>query len=71
MSRVDTKLEQIDGSVDSIVTEHDAIYENTAHYWERGRMGVTYHSFLDANLIIDDSEDISNEEKAGQKAKLL
>ena len=71
MSRVHSKLEQIDGSVDSIVTKHDSVYENTAHYWERGRIGLAYHSFLNANSIIDNCEDISNEEKAEEKAKLL
>ena len=53
MNRMHTKLEQIDGSVDSNIKECDVKYENSAHYWERGRIGVTYHSFLDANSVID------------------
>ena len=73
MNRVHTKIEQIDGSADAAITtkEQDAKYFNTAHYWERGRIGVIYHSFLNANWIIDDCEDISNKEKAEEKAKLL
>ena len=46
-------------------------YENSAHYWARGRIGVTYHSFLDANSIIDTTDAISEEEKLEEKEKLL
>ena len=71
MSRVHTKLEQLDGCVDDITTEQDKKYANTAHYWERGHIGIAYHSYLDATKIIDDCEEISDEEKAEEKTKLL
>ena len=71
MNRMHTVLEQIDGSIESDVTDHDdAEYKNTAHYWEKGRIGIAYHSFLSANAIIDTS-DLSNREKAAEKTKLL
>ena len=53
MDRIHTKLEQIDGSVDSNSVEFDDKYENSKHNWERGRIGIAYHSFLDANSVID------------------
>ena len=71
MNRMHTKLEQIDGCVDRNSEEYDAKYENSAHYWERGQIGVAYHSFLDANSVIDTSDAISEEEKVEEKAKLL
>ena len=71
MSKVHTKLEQLDGSVDTITTEEDKKYVNTAHNWERGHIGIAYHSFLDASNIIDDCDELSDEEKAEEKTKLL
>ena len=71
MNRRHTKLEQIDGSVDCITSEQDSKYHNTEHYWEKGHIGVAYHSFLDANRILDDCDELSNEEKVEEKNKLL
>ena len=71
MNRMHTKLEQVDGSVDSNSKVSDAKYENSAHYWERGRIGVAYHSFLDANSVIDTSDAMTEEEKLEEKTKLL
>ena len=71
MDRVHTKLEQIDGNVDCITSEQDSRYHDTAHYWERGQIGMAYHSFLDANRILDDCDEILNGEKVEEKNKLL
>ena len=73
MNKVHTKLEQIDGSTDAAITteEQDAKYLNTAHYWEKGRIGIAYHSFLDASCIIDNCDELSDELKAEEKSKLL
>ena len=71
MSKVHTKLEQLDGSADAITTEQDKKYVNTAHYWERGHIGIAYHSFLDATNVIDDCDELSEEEKTQEKTKLL
>ena len=63
MNRSHTKLEQNDGSVDCITSEQDSKYHNTEHYWEKGHIGIAYHSFLDANCILDDCDEPSNVEK--------
>ena len=70
MHRMHTVLEQIDGSVEQDIAENDTEYNNTVHYWEKGRIGIAYHSFLNANAIIDDS-DMTNEEKVEEKNRLL
>ena len=40
------------------------------HYWKKGCLGISYQAFLDANEIID-SSDLSIEEKATEKTRLL
>ena len=61
-------IEQLDGQAE--IDEIDQKYENTEHYWRKGRLGVTYITFLDANSIIEHSE-LSEEDKKTEKVKIL
>ena len=69
MSRKHKTIIQIDGSADD--EETDAKYANTEHYWRKSWLGISYHVYLDANMIIDTCDDLSNEEKEKVKARLL
>ena len=71
MGRKHSRIERIDGNVDiADDAELDKKYENTEHYWEKGRIGVVYCNFLDANDIIEVS-DMSEEERHEEKIKIL
>ena len=63
-----SNIEQLDGNDDVLEIENK--YDNTEHYWIKGRIGVTYHTFLDANYLIDRSN-LPAEEKRIEKEKLL
>ena len=68
MGRKHCNIEQLDG-LDDELDKVDG-YDNTEHYWKSGRIGMAYHSFLDAIQIID-SSDIPEHEKKTEKEKLL
>ena len=68
MGRMHGSIEQLDGQAE--INEIDKKYENTEHYWKKGRLGVTYLTFLDANYVIDNSE-LSEEDKKTEKEKIL
>ena len=68
MGRKHCNIEQLDG-LDDELDKVDR-YDNTEHYWKSGRIGMAYHSFLDAIQIID-SSDIPEHEKKTEKEKLL
>ena len=68
MGRKHNTIEQIDGSTDMETLELDEMYDRSKHYWERGKIGIAYHVFLDANSIIDVS-DIPDIEKVKEKKK--
>ena len=63
MTRKHSQMVQLDGNItfDSVELE-DVKYENTSHYWKRGRLGINYQPFVDANLIIDNSNLSVNKE---------
>ena len=63
-----SNIEQLDGHNDELEDENR--YENTKHYWEKGRIGVIYHTFLDANYLLDNSG-LPTDEKKEEKLKLL
>ena len=69
MNRKHTTIVQIDGCADD--DETDMKYANTEHYWMKGWLGISYHVYLDALSIIDTCDDMSNEEKETERAKLL
>ena len=46
--------------------EMDEKYDRSEHYWKKGKLGMAYYTFLDANLIID-ACDIPEEEKKKEK----
>ena len=70
MGRKHGNLEQLDGEVDIDEIELDKKYDNTEHYWAKGRLGVIYITFLDANSIIDRSK-LPEDEKKKEKEKIL
>ena len=70
MGRKHNTIEQIDGSSDVVNLELDEKYDRSKHYWEKGKIGIAYHVFLDATSIIDAS-DIPEEEKVKEKEKIL
>ena len=69
MSRKHKTIIQIDGCADD--EETDAKYANTEHYWMKSWLGISYHVYLDAKMIIDTCDDLSHEEKEKEKARLL
>ena len=71
MSRKHGNVEQIDGMTDIIELENDEKYENTKHYWEKGRLGTVYQCFNDANAIIDNCSEFSEEDKKKERLKVL
>ena len=71
MSRKHGNLEQIDGMTDIVEFENDEKYENTKHYWEKGRLGTVYKCFIDANAIIDNCSMFSEEDKEKERLKVL
>ena len=68
LSRKHGDIEQLDGHNDSSFS--DEKYYNSRHYWEKGRLGTVYQTYLDANEIIDKS-DLSEDDKFIEKKKLL
>ena len=68
LSRKHGDIEQLDGHNDSSFS--DEKYYHSRHYWEKGRLGTVYQTYLDANEIIDKS-DISEDAKLIEKEKLL
>ena len=72
MTRKHSQMVQLDGNItfDSVELEEDVKYENTSHYWKHGRLGIMYQTFLDANLIIDNSN-LSEEKKIEEKSRIL
>ena len=68
MGRKHGNIEQLDGNDDEF--DNYTRYDNTEHYWNKGRIGMAYHSFLDANHLIDCS-DLPKDEKDKEKEKLL
>ena len=71
MSRKHGNLEQIDGMTDIVEFENDEKYENTKHYWEKGRLGTVFKCFIDANAIIDNCSMFSEEDKKKERLKVL
>ena len=70
MGKKHGNLEQLDGQADIDEIEIDEKYENTEHYWKRGWLGMAYHTFLDANSVIEKCK-ISEDEKKKEKEKIL
>ena len=68
MGRKHGNIEQLDGNDDEL--DNDKRYDSTEHYWKKGRIGMAYHSFLDANHLID-CTDLPKDEKDKEKEKLL
>ena len=68
LSRKHGNIEQLDGHNDSSFS--DEKYDSSRHYWETGRLGKRYQTYLDASEIIDKS-DISEDDKFIEKEKLL
>ena len=67
LSRKHGNIEQLDGHNDSSFS--DEKYDSSRHYWETGRLGKRYQTYLDASEIIDKS-DISEDDKLIEKEKL-
>ena len=71
MTRKHPNLEQLDGS-NSVMEDLDVDekYHSTKHYWEKGKLGKVYQTFLDANDIIE-SSDLNEECKQMERNKVL
>ena len=70
VSKKHSAIKQFDGNADETESNSDETYEGTKHYWERGKLGSAYQTYLDAMEIIEKSE-LSEEEKETEKAKVL
>ena len=68
LSRKHADNEQLDGHNDNSFS--DEKYDRTRHYWEKGRLGAAYRTYLAANEIIDKS-DLLGDDKLIEKDKLL
>ena len=68
VSRKHGNIEQLDGHNDD--SSSDDKYFYTRNYWEKGRLGTVYQSYLDAKEIIEKS-DIKEDEKFIENEKLL
>ena len=67
MTRKHDAIEQLDGNATDI---EDQKYAGSKHYWEEGRLGSVYQTFLDAKEIIEESE-LDRDDKENEKTKLL
>ena len=69
MSRIHSKIEQLDGNADHD-SEGDENYEGSKHYWMKGWLGGAFQSFIDANKVLEEC-DLSEDDKNIEKAKVL
>ena len=69
MTRKHGNIEQFDGN-GTFDDLKDDKYSETRHYWETGRLGSAYQSFIDANHIIEKSN-LQEDVKESEKAKIL
>ena len=70
IARKHSNIKQLDGITDENESILDDKYSGTKHYWERGKLGSAYQTFLDANYLIENS-DLSEDEKKEEKNKIL
>ena len=70
ITRKHGKIEQLDGNTTENDESADERYAGTKHYWEFGRLGTVYQTFLDANDIIDKSA-LDKDDKEIEKDKIL
>ena len=70
ITRKHGEIEQLDGHTAEKDDTEDEKYAGTKHYWEMGRLGTAYQTFLDANYVIDKSE-LEEDDKEKEKAKIL
>ena len=72
LTRKHAKVEQIDGNATFVDEdlEEDQKYSWTRNYWETGKLGTVYQSFLDANELIEKSN-LDEETKKNEKSKIL
>ena len=45
-------------------------YEDSRHYWENGRLGSVYQTYVDANTLLDEL-DLSESQKIIENMKVL
>ena len=71
ITRKHGRIEQLDGNcTDTEDSDVDEQYFRTRHYWEFGRLGSAYQTYIDACEIIEKS-DLEDVEKEKEKVKLL
>ena len=70
MGRKHENIEQIDGCTEVEDLDIDEKYDLSENYWKNGRIGIAYHIFLAANLVLDAS-DLPEDEKKEEKVKIL
>ena len=69
ITRMHKKIEQLDGG-DSVSDDERDKYKKTVHYWEKGKLGTVFQTYLDVNDIIENS-DLTEVSKDLEKAKVL
>ena len=71
MTRKHPHIEQLDGGISvSDDLEDDDKYMKTIQYWEQGKLGTVFQTFLDVVDVIENS-DLTEESKELEKAKVL
>ena len=70
ITRKHGEIEQLDGNTTENDESADERYAGTKHYWEFGRLGTVYQTFLDANDIIDKST-LDKDDKEIEKDRIL